>query len=213
MCGRRCRGNPVSLKALVRVAEASAAYADHGTGRDSRPTNQRLATDTGLSVRTVQRADTALRLLGVATEVLRGRQRTRAERCASWRVGDRGRGWASVWALHDNPFINRLIRVLSPHPEGSPFRDIFSRKKVLTTRDRRRGGAGNRGARRRASPDGGAVALARHSRSGSRLRYRALRPEVSPRAFSTRLLVCSSAYPRIRVDKLTGRVLRASSRN
>lgn len=34
--------------------------------------------------------------------MLRGRQRTRVERLASWRVGDRGRGWASVWALHDN---------------------------------------------------------------------------------------------------------------
>jgi len=74
------------------AAAARARYADHGTGRHSRPTNERLAADTGLSVRTVQRADTALRLLGVATEVLRGRQRTRAERFASWRVGDRGRG-------------------------------------------------------------------------------------------------------------------------
>jgi hypothetical protein len=95
-------GNPVSFKALVRVAEARAAYADHGTGRHSRPTNETLAADIGLSVRTVQRADAALRLLGVATEVLRGRQRTRTERFASWRLGDRGRGWASVWALHDN---------------------------------------------------------------------------------------------------------------
>ena len=51
-------GNPISLKALVRVAEARAGYADHGTGRDSRPTNERLAADTGYSVRTVQRADT-----------------------------------------------------------------------------------------------------------------------------------------------------------
>ena len=91
--------NPVSLKSLVAVAEARASFADHRTGRNCRPTNARLAAITGLSVRTVQRASTALRLLGVATEVMRGRQRTRAERFASWRVGDRGRGWASVWAL------------------------------------------------------------------------------------------------------------------
>ncbi len=84
------------------MAEARAAFADHRTGRNCRPTNARLAAITGLSVRTVQRASTALRLLGVATEVMRGRQRTRAERFASWRVGDRGRGWASVWALHDS---------------------------------------------------------------------------------------------------------------
>ena len=40
---------------------------------------------------------------GSRPEVLRGRQRTRVERLASWRVGDRSRyrGWASVWALHD----------------------------------------------------------------------------------------------------------------
>lgn len=103
--------NPISLRALVRVAEARARYADWTTGRNSRPTNARLARDTGLSVRTVQRADTTLRLLGLATEVLRGRQRTRAERFASWRVGDRHRGWASVWALHHAPVLP-----LSPHP-------------------------------------------------------------------------------------------------
>ena len=53
-------------------------------GAAAGPPTSRLAADTGLSVRTVQRADTALRLLGVATEVLRGRQRTRVERLASW---------------------------------------------------------------------------------------------------------------------------------
>jgi hypothetical protein len=106
--------NPVSLKSLVAVAEARASFADHRTGRNCRPTNERLSQMTGLSVRTVQRASTALRLLGVATEVMRGRQRTRGERFASWRVGDKGRGWASVWALHDS-----RIQSLSPHPGGS----------------------------------------------------------------------------------------------
>lgn len=154
-------GNPISLKAVVRVAEARAAYADHSTGRGSRPTNERLAADTGLSVRTVQRADTALRLLGVATEVLRGRQRTRVERLASWRVGDRGRGWASVWALHDHPFLHTMIGALSPHPEGSAFRQTFSRREVLTTGTRRRAGVGNRGAVRRARPEVAALGLAR----------------------------------------------------
>jgi hypothetical protein len=153
-------GNPISLKAVVRVAHARAAYADYATGRNCRPTNERLAADTGLSVRTVQRADTALRLLGVATEVLRGRQRTRIERLASWRVGDRGRGWASVWALHDNPLINTMARVLSPHPEGSAFRQTFSGKQVVTTASRRRAGAATRGAPRRARPDPGGLRLA-----------------------------------------------------
>ena len=147
--------NQVSRTAVLAVAAARARYAEHGTGRGSRPTNERLAADTGLSVRTVQRADTALRLLGVATEVLRGRQRTRAERLASWRVGDRGRGWASVWALHDDAQLARLVGALSPHPEGSPFRKKSPVEKWVTTGGRRPAGVGERGTPRRAGPDPG----------------------------------------------------------
>jgi len=146
--------NPVSLKALVAVAEARASFADHRTGRDCRPTNARLSNITGLSVRTVQRASTALRLLGVATEVMRGRQRTRAERFASWRVGDKGRGWASVWALHDS-----RIQKLSPHPGGSLLRSKTPCKSVLTTHARRQA-ASSGAAARRTSPDSQARALA-----------------------------------------------------
>jgi hypothetical protein len=147
--------NPVSVRTLVAVAEARADYADHRTGRNCRPTNERLAERTGLSVRTVQRASTALRLLGVATEVLRGRQRTRVERYASWRSGDRGRGWASVWALHDSS-----IQTLSPHPGGGRFINKTSSKKVVTTQTRRKSTAGRSGAERRSSPDNRALALA-----------------------------------------------------
>ena len=146
--------NPVSLKALVAVAEARASFADHRTGRNCRPTNDRLAERTGLSVRTVQRASTALRLLGVATEVMRGRQRTRAERFAGLRVGDKGRGWASVWALHDS-----RIQQLSPHPGGSLLPSNPSPKSVLTTHNRRQA-ARSSAAARRASPDNQALALA-----------------------------------------------------
>jgi hypothetical protein len=146
--------NPVSLKALVAVAEARASFADHRTGRNCRPTNDRLAAITGLSVRTVQRASTALWLLGVATEVMRGRQRTRAERFASWRVGDKGRGWASVWALHDSRFHR-----LSSHPGGSLLPQEPSPKSVLTTRPRRQA-AGRSAATRRTCPDSRALALA-----------------------------------------------------
>ena len=146
--------NPISLKTLVAVAEARASFAEHRTGRNCRPTNARLAEMTGLSVRTVQRASTALRLLGVATEVMRGRQRTRAERFASWRVGDTGRGWASVWALHDC-----RIQSLSPHPKGSQL-DTQTFSKSLLTTNRRRNIAGSSAATRRLSPEPPAVALA-----------------------------------------------------
>jgi hypothetical protein len=146
--------NPVSLKALVAVAEARASFADHRTGRNCRPTNAHLAERTGLSVRTVQRASTALRLLGVATEVMRGRQRTRAERFAGLRVGDKGRGWASVWALHDS-----RIQQLSPHPGGSLLPSNTSPKSLLTTHNRRQA-ASSSAAARRPSLDNQARALA-----------------------------------------------------
>ncbi|PBA23584.1 helix-turn-helix domain-containing protein [Mycobacterium avium] len=154
-------GNPISRQALLAVAEARARYADHATGRNCRPTNERLADDTGYSVRTVQRADTALRLLGVATEVLRGRQRTRIERMASWRVNDRGRGWASVWALHDNPQLNRLLHKLSPHPAGSSVHPSPSGDSVVTTHAGSPTGRRQHGATRRASPDEEGLALAK----------------------------------------------------
>lgn len=167
--------NPVSLKSLLAVAKARASFAEHRTGRHCRPTNDRLAQLTGLSVRTVQRASTALRLLGVATEVMRGRQRTRHERLASWRVGDRGRGWASVWALHDSRVI-----VLSPHPGGSLSLSKNSLKSVLTTPGRKTGGSV---AARRRSLDTKALNLANqwvhdeHSPSWAR-RYRTGTPWV-----------------------------------
>ena len=144
--------NPISLKSLVAVAAARASFADHRTGRNCRPTNASLAALTGLSVRTVQRASTALRLLGVATEVMRGRQRTRGERYASWRVGDRARGWASVWALHDS-----RVRTLSPHPAGSKSLSKTSLKSVLTTHSRQ---AGSSVAPRRTANDNKTLLLA-----------------------------------------------------
>lgn len=155
-----CNGG-ISRTALVVIAAARARYADHRTGRNSRPTNQRLAHDTGYTVRTVQRADEALRLLGVATEVLRGRRRTRAERLASWRVGVRARGWASVWALHDNRQLSATIHTVSPHPRSGLFQSSTRTFLELTTRHRQPTGRRQRGAKRRSSPDEAGRALAR----------------------------------------------------
>lgn len=160
-------GNPISRQALVAIAAARARYADYGTGRNCRPSNERLAADTGYSVRTVQRADTVLRLLGVATEVLRGRQRTRIERLASWRVGDRHRGWASVWALHDNRQLTGLVSRLSPHPRSGPVRDKHSPNQVVTTGAGGPQGLRQGGATRRQAPDVGGAALARAWRADS----------------------------------------------
>lgn len=93
-------GNGVSRVNVMKVADARARFAEGRTGRHCRPTNATLAKCAGVHQRIVQRASLALRLMGCATEILRGRQRTKAERLASWAMNDRSRGWASVWALH-----------------------------------------------------------------------------------------------------------------
>ncbi len=146
-----CNGG-IGKKTLIVIAAAMARYADWSTGRNCRPTNDQLAAATGFCERTIQRAHECLRLLGVATEVLRGRQRTYTERMASWRMGDRHRGWASVWALHDNPQINRVIHSLSPHLERSPVTTTSPCfRSPITTHTGAR--ARHHGAARRRAPD------------------------------------------------------------
>ncbi|SKH87591.1 plasmid replication protein [Mycobacteroides abscessus subsp. massiliense] len=120
-------GNGVSRDNVIKVADARARFAEGKTGRHCRPTNATLAKCAGVDKRIVQRASLALRLMGCATEILRGRQRTKAERLASWAMNDRSRGWASVWALHtpipavdnsrDRKGLWRPISgQMSPHP-------------------------------------------------------------------------------------------------
>jgi len=136
---RATRGGGVSLRAVKLVALVMAQAAEHGTGRGSRLTVVTLMARTGLGESTVQRARTALRLLGVATEVFRGRLRTYAERMASWRIGDRARGWASVWALHPpTPVDNTRIvcagqTLMAPHPRRGLFSLESSSSKMVTT--------------------------------------------------------------------------------
>ncbi len=137
-------GNPVSLEVVLTVARARAGFADVATGRNCRPTNATLARVSGLSERTVQRASKALLLLGMATEVCRGRQRTLAERYASWRVGDKARGWASVWALHECRFP-----VLSPHLRSGQVVQKPSVSERLTTAPRRQAVAATTATRHR----------------------------------------------------------------
>ncbi len=136
---RATRGGGVSLRAVKLVALAMAQAAEHGTGRGSRLRVATIMACTGLGESTVQRARTALRLLGVATEVFRGRLRTYAERMASWRVGDRARGWASVWALHPPTPVDKTRIVcagqtqMAPHPRRGLFSLESSSTEVVTT--------------------------------------------------------------------------------
>jgi len=95
-------GDELSLKAFLAVCAVMSApgRVDPTTGRDARQAVATIAASAGVSESVVQRTRRYLTVLGLGTEVLRGRQRTRGERMASWRVGDKARGWASVWALH-----------------------------------------------------------------------------------------------------------------
>ncbi|GJJ24007.1 helix-turn-helix domain-containing protein [Mycolicibacterium mageritense] len=161
----RMSNGGIGRKALLTIAAARARYADHATGRNCRPTVTQLATATGLSERQVQRGNEALILLGVATEILRGRQRTLTERLASWRVGDRGRGWASVWVLHDSTWLARVIHKMSPHLGGSLLSSKSSLLPQLTTEKRSPKGSRRCGAKRRTGPDPGGAALARSWRA------------------------------------------------
>lgn len=146
----------IAKQTLILIAAAFARTADVDTGRNARPTNEQLQRATGFTERTIQRARECLRLLGVATEVLRGRQRTYIERMASWRMGDRYRGWASVWALHDNAQLNRAIHKMSPHLERSPVTTHTSPSgDLITTRGRPKAARHGVATLRRAPDPGG----------------------------------------------------------
>ncbi len=175
---RNTRGGGVSLRAVKLVALAMAQAAEHSTGRGSRLRVATLMARTGLGESTVQRARTALRLLGVATEVFRGRLRTYAERMASWRVGDRARGWASVWALHPPTPVDRTRIVcagqtlMAPHPRRGLFSLKSSSPEGVTTGKAVDNGAASRrstttGRRKLSLPDPrGAVLASRWLRDG-----------------------------------------------
>lgn len=95
-----CREEHVDPHTAIRVARAHAGYADNRTGRDCRPTNERLAAELGMSTRQIQRARAALKRLRLLVEVVRGRSlMSRAERLAAWRRGSSHRHLAGEFAL------------------------------------------------------------------------------------------------------------------
>lgn len=133
-------GGGISLKSLLAVAKVMAGAADFDSGRSSRLSIATLVERTGLGERTVQRARQALKLLRVATEVLRGRLRRKGERMASWRFDDKSRGWASVWALHPRKPVDKTRMSvagsiqMAPHPRRGQFSIPTSRREVLNTK-------------------------------------------------------------------------------
>jgi hypothetical protein len=143
-------GGGVSLRAVLAVATAHARAADHPTGRCSRPLlgvsggAAGITAATGLGQRTVTRARTFLRLVGLATEVAPGRHRSFTERLASWERGDTARGWTADYALHPStrypdPVDNSPRIIAAQHRYGTPPRSGISTptrsvgKRVSTT--------------------------------------------------------------------------------
>lgn len=128
-------GSGLSLPALVEVAKAMAKAADHRTGRSSRLAVDTIIDSTGQHERLVQRSRTLLGLLGLATEVQRGRHRSLAElrQRPRW---DRSRGWASVWHLHPSrtAVLERVERKVTPPRSGSFKEHRSSKKNSLAAR-------------------------------------------------------------------------------
>jgi len=124
-------GGGISLPAVLAVAAAHAAAADFHTGRNSGPllgqtgAERGMTATTGRGERTISRARTFLRLVGLATEVQAGRQRTLLERLDSAERGDKNRGWTAVYALHHtrtHPVDNTVRITAAQPPDGTPPR-------------------------------------------------------------------------------------------
>ncbi len=161
-------GGGISLPAVLAVAAAHAAAADFATGRNSGPllgqsgAERGMTAATGRGERTISRARTFLRLVGLATEVQAGRQRTLLERLDSAERGDKNRGWTAVYALHhtrthpvDNPV---RIGVGQPSDGTPPHSGLVStpslEERVVSTGADHPSGSAD-GAPRRASTRGG----------------------------------------------------------
>jgi len=186
----RREGDELSLKAFMAVCAAMSTPGriDPATGRDARQAVATIAMRAGVSESVVQRTRRYLRLLGLGTEVLRGRQRTRDERMASWRVGDTARGWASVWALHprrpqpgdlpvdNHPQVTAMIQQTGTPSGNGPVGTSPSVRNLVSSRHRLRTADNEDGATRRAwtaadrkpgraAPDGPGLALAKRWRA------------------------------------------------
>jgi len=164
-------GGGISLRAVLAVAAAHAAAADFGTGRNSWPLlgktggERGMTATTGLGERTITRARTFLRLVGLATEIQEGRQRTLPERLDSADRGDKARGWTAVYALHHTSThpVDNPVHITPGHTSdgtpprsGSLLHSASAEKRVSTPDKNQKPPAGDEdGAPRRASTTAG----------------------------------------------------------
>src|SRR3954469_11987295 len=111
-----CGEHHVDPDTVVAVARTMAHFADYRTGRDCRPTNDRLSAVGQMSVSTVQRARRVLKALGLVVELVAGRSvMTRAERLAAWRRGSSHRRVAAEFALCSRRRRRRRPQDRRPH--------------------------------------------------------------------------------------------------
>ena len=164
-------GGGISLRAVLGVAAAHAAAADYTTGRNSWPLlgktggERGITAATGLGERTITRARTFLRLVGLATEIQQGRHRTLPERLDSADRGDTARGWTAVYALHHTSThpVDNPVHITPGHTSdgtpprsGSRLHSASAEKRVSTPDKHQKPPAGDEdGAPRRASTTAG----------------------------------------------------------
>jgi len=160
-------GGGISLPTVLAVAAEHAYAADFGTGRNSWPllgksgAERGMTATTGRGERTISRARTFLRLVGLATEVQEGRQRTLLERLDSAERDDKGRGWTAVYALHHtntHPVDNPVRITAGQIPDGTPPHSGLVptsslEERVVSTRTKHPSGSAD-GAPRRTSARG-----------------------------------------------------------
>jgi hypothetical protein len=95
-----CREHRIAADTVLSVARAHAAFADYRTGRDCRPTNERLTAAAQVSLSTIKRGRRVLKRLGLLVELVRGRSiMTYAERIEAWKRGSSHRQIAAEFAL------------------------------------------------------------------------------------------------------------------
>jgi hypothetical protein len=95
-----CRDHHVAPDTVIKVAAAHAEFADSLTGRNCRPTNERLVEAARCSLSTVQRARRVLMELGLMVEVVAGRSNmTLAQRLVAHENGSSHRAIAAEFVL------------------------------------------------------------------------------------------------------------------
>lgn len=151
-----CREHHVSPDAVLAVARAMASFADAVTGRDCRPTNERMVEAARVSLSTVQRARRVLKALRLVVEVTAGRSvMTLAERLAAHERGSSHRAIAAEFVLcsrrdrrprlvdnqapdlqvvdGDTPPVGKVVRT---HPQQSRGH-LRTRTETMSTASRR----------------------------------------------------------------------------